>query len=85
MSFCSVCCKMSYNKRVFSPINLIFINPVWSLEIILSSTNSILFAIVPEASLYTLSKRVKGLQFFKIFFLFIIYRNTCYYALSLSC
>ena len=70
MSFCSVCCKMSYIKRVFSPINLLFIKPVWSLEIILSSTNFILFAIVPEASLYTLSKRVKGLQFFKIFFVY---------------
>ena len=61
---------MSYIKRVFSPINLLFIKPVWSLEIILSSTNFILFAIVPEASLYTLSKRVKGLQLFKIFFVY---------------
>ena len=76
---------MAYTKRVFYPIYLPFIKLVWSLEIILSSTNFILFAIVPEAILYTVSKRVRGLQLFKIFFLFIIFRNTCYYALFLSC
>ena len=53
MSFCSVCCYMSYTKRVFSLTYLPFIKPVWSLEIILSSTNFILFAIFPEAFLYT--------------------------------
>ena len=60
MSFCSVCCNMSYTKRVFSLIYLPFIKPVWSLEIILSSTNFILFTIVPEAILYTVSKRVEN-------------------------
>ena len=59
---------MSYTKRVFSPIYLPFIKPVWSLGIILPSTNFILFAIVPDAILYTVSKRVRGLQFLKIFF-----------------
>ena len=35
-------------------------------EIVLSSTNFILFAIVPEAILYTVCKRVRGLQFLRI-------------------
>ena len=60
---------MSYTKRVFSPIYLPFIKPVWSLENFLPSTNFILFAIVPDAIIYTVSERVRGLQFFKIFFL----------------
>ena len=82
MSFCSVCCYMSYTKRVFSLIYLPFIKPVWSLEIILSSTNFILLAIFPEAILYTLFKRVRGLQFLKIFFLVYILSE---FALFLSC
>ena len=70
MSFCSVCCNMPYTKRVFSPIYLPFIKYVWSLEIILSSTNFILFTIVPDATLYTVSKRVRGLHFSDFFCLF---------------
>ena len=62
MSFCSVCCNMSYTKHVFSLIYLPFIKPVWSLEIILTSTYFTLFAIVQEAILYTVSKRVRGLK-----------------------
>ena len=63
---------MSYTKRVFSPIYLTFIKSVWSLKIILSSTNVILFAIVPDAILYTVSKRVRGLHFFQILFVYFL-------------
>ena len=52
-------------KCVFSPINLPFKKPVCSFEIMSLSTNLNLFAIDPEAILYTVSKSVKGRQFFK--------------------
>ena len=65
MFFCSVCFIKSYTNLVFSPMYLSFINPVWSLSINLSITDLILLAIAPEAILYTVSRSVSSLQFFR--------------------
>ena len=63
---------MSYTKRVFSPIYLPFFKACLVLRNYFINTNLsyLLFAIVPEAILYTVSKRVRGLQFFKIFLVY---------------
>ena len=52
-------------------------------SIYLSNANFILFAIVLEAILYTVSKRVKGLHFLKIFLVYFL--EYIYYAMFLSC
>ena len=62
--FSSVNVIMSYINRIFSTMDLPFIKPVCSLFIMSSNTVLILLAIVPGASLYTVSRRVNGLQFF---------------------
>ena len=66
--FCSsVKCKISYISRVFSPINLPAINPVWSVLINLFRTCFILFAMEPDAILYIVFSNVIGLQFLSFF------------------
>ena len=49
--FISVKFIKSYISRIFSPIYLPFMNPFYSLPIILSNISFILFAILPDASL----------------------------------
>ena len=52
-------------QLLFSPMYLPFINPVWSLSINLSITDLILLSIAPEAILYTVSRSLSGLHFFR--------------------
>ena len=64
MSCSSVKCRMSYIRRVFSPIYLLGMKPVWSILIRIGKTYLIRSAIQLEASLYTVFRRLIGLQFF---------------------
>ena len=65
-------------------MDLPFIKPVWSLFIMLSNTVLILLAIIPDASLYTVSRRVNGLQFLKKNLWFIVFWDASNNALFLS-
>jgi hypothetical protein len=53
ISCSSMKCRMSYIRRVFSPIYLTGMKPVWSLLIRIGRTDLIRSAIQLEASLYT--------------------------------
>jgi hypothetical protein len=66
MSCSSVKCRMSYIRRVFPPIYLPGMRPVWSILIRIGKTYLIRSAIQLEASLYTVFRRLIGLQFFNI-------------------
>ena len=64
--FCSSAnCNRSYISLVFSPINLPSTKPVCSVLIHLFKTCFILFAIEPDAILYTVFNKVMGHQFFR--------------------
>ena len=64
MSCSFVKCRMSYIRRVFSPIYLPGMKPVWSLLIRIGRTDLIRSAIQLEGSLYTVFRRLIGFQFF---------------------
>ena len=64
MSCSSLKCRMSYIRRVFSPIYLLGMKPVWSILIRIGKTYLIRSAIQLEASLYTVFRRLIGLHFF---------------------
>ena len=63
--FSSVELIRSYISHIFSPMYLPFMNPDCSLAIILSIISFNLSAMLLGAILYTISKRVRGLQFLR--------------------
>lgn len=76
----SVKCIISKTSLIFSPINLPFRNPVWSLFINLLRTVFILSAMQTEASLYIIFNRLIGRQFFKKCLGFPVFGNcSCLY------